>query len=263
MQRPKKRAGDAKKRLVTAFMRKRVATMDDLMAALDTQVRMSIYRLLKELSYRTSYSHAGRYYALERAIRFDEHGLWSVRSIRFSKYGTLMDTAERFVSDSARGFFASELEQLLRVSVKETMLRLVQKGRISRERISHAYLYCSADPAIRKRQLAARGAELGVPIEPLGGREDIPDNVKAAIILFTALLDERQLRLFAGVQALQFGHGAESWIADLLGIHRQTVAKGRQQLLEGNTLSDGIRRRGAGRPRIEKKTQKSSKKSKN
>jgi hypothetical protein len=234
MPRTKKRTGDAKKRLVTALMRKRVATMDELMAALDTQV----------LSYRTSYSHAGRYYALERAMRFDEHGLWSVRSIRFSKYGTLMDTAERFVSNSDRGFFASELEQLLRVSVKETMLRLVQKGRISRERVSHAYLYCSTDPAIRKRQ------------------EGIPDNVKAAIILFTALLDERQLRLFAGVEALQFGHGAESWIADLLGIHRQTVAKGRQQLLEGNVLSDGIRRKGAGRPRMEKKTQKSSKKSK-
>ena len=262
MRRTKKRTGDAKKRLVTALMRKRVATMDELMAALDTQVRMSIYRLLKELSYRTSYSHGGQYYALERAMRFDEHGLWSVRSIRFSKYGTLMDTAERFVCDSARGFFATELEQLLRVSVKETMLRLVQKGRISRERVSHAYLYCSADPAIRKRQLAARAAELGMPIEPVGGREDIPDNLKAAIILFTALLDERQLRLFAGVQALQFGHGAESWIADLLGIHRQTVAKGRQQLLEGNVLSDGIRRKGAGRPRMEKKTQKSSKKSK-
>lgn len=261
MQRTRRRTVDAKKRLVTALTRKRVATMDELMAALDTQVRMSIYRLLKELSYRTSYSHAGRYYALERAMRFDEHGLWSVRSIRFSKYGTLMDTAERFVSNSDRGFFASELEQLLRVSVKETMLRLVQKGRISRERVSHAYLYCSVDPAIRKRQLAARAAELGVLIEPLCAQEGIPDNVKAAIILFTALLDERQLRLFAGVEALQFGHGAESWIADLLGIHRQTVAKGRQQLLEGNVLSDGIRRKGAGRPRMEKKPQKSSKKS--
>jgi predicted ArsR family transcriptional regulator len=99
-------------------------------------------------------------------------------------------------------------------------------------------------------------------IEPLGDQEGIPDNVKAAIILFTALLDEQQLRLFAGVEALQFGRGAESWIADLLGIHRQTVAKGRQQLHEGNVLSDGVRRKGAGRPRMEKKTQKSSKKSK-
>lgn len=249
-------------KLASVLTRKRVATMEELSAALGTDVRMTIYRLLKELSYRTSYSHAGRYYALEKTIRFDEHGLWSVRSVRFSRHGTLMETAERFVSESERGFFAGDLERLLHVSVKETMLRLVRKGRISRERVSHAYLYCSINPTVRKRQLAVRAAELGMAIEALGGPEDIPDTVKAAIVLFAALLDERQLRLFAGVEALQFGHGAESSIADLLGIHRQTVAKGRQQLLDGNVLFDRIRHEGAGRPLVEKKVRKSSKKSK-
>lgn len=257
----KRRNVDAKTKLITVLTRKRIATMDELSAAIGTDVRMTVYRLLKELSYRTSYSHAGRYYALERIVRFDEHGLWSVRSVWFSKQGTLMATAQKFVSDSERGFFSSELEQLLHVSVKETVLRLVQKGEISRERVSHAYLYCSMNLAVRKRQLAARAAELGMAIEPLGGQKDIPDTVKAAIVLFAALLDERQLRLFAGVEALQFGHGAESSIADLLGIHRQTVAKGRQQLLDGNVLFERIRQPGAGRPRVEKKTPKSSKKS--
>jgi hypothetical protein len=218
---------------------------------------MTIYRLLKDLSYRTSYSHGGRYYALEETVRFDELGLWSARSVWFSKHGTLMRTLERFVSDSERGYFAQELEPLLHVSVKESLLRLVQKGCICRERVSHAYLYCSTNSAIRKQQLATRAAELGVAVRP----EEIPDEVKAAIVLFTALLDERQRRLFAGIEALQFGHGAESWIADLLGIHRQTVAKGRQQLLDGDVLFDRVRRKGAGRPPVEKKAPKSSRKS--
>ena len=84
-----------------------------------------------------------------------------------------------------------------------------------------------------------------------------PD-VKAAIVLFAALCDERLRRLFAGVEALQLGRGAEGWIADLLGIHRQTVAKGRQERLAGEVLVDRIRKPGAGRPRVEKKRRQSS-----
>jgi len=77
-------------------------------------------------------------------------------------------------------------------------------------------------------------------------------------VLFAALLDERQRRLFAGVEALQFGRSADGWIAALLGIHRQTVAKGRRELLDKNIDFNRIRKEGAGRPRVEKKRRKSS-----
>ncbi len=236
--------------------------MEELGAALGIDVRMTIYRLLKDLGYRTSYSHGGRYYALKRTVNFDERGLWSARSVWFSQHGTLMATLERFVSDSQRGYFATELEPLLHVGVKESLLRLIQKGRISRERVSHSYLYCSQIDAIRKCQLAARGAELGVSLDSLITPDEVSNEIKAAIVLFAALLDERQCRLFAGVEALQFGKGTESWIADLLGIHRQTVAKGRRELLVGEVDFEHVRKKGAGRPRVEKKRPKSSKRSK-
>lgn len=261
MARVKKIAVDAKKKLATILKRKGVATMDELGAALGTHVRMTIYRLLKDLSYRTSYSHGGRYYALKETIQFDEMELWTYHSVWFSKHGTLMATLEKLVSDSESGYFAHELGTLLHVSVAETLLRLVQKGRIFRERVSNAYLYCSTNSAIHKRQFVTRAAELGVAVRPLVAKEEIPDEVKAAIVLFATLLDERQLRLFAGVEALQCGHGAERWIADLLDIHRQTVAKGRQQLLDGDVLFERVRRKGAGRPKVEKKPRKSSSKS--
>ncbi|MEE9263116.1 MAG: hypothetical protein V3V11_01560 [Vicinamibacteria bacterium] len=241
---------------LTAFLeRKQVATMDELKGELDTEVVMTIYRALKKVSYRTSYSHNGRYYALSKSVRFDKDGLWSARSVWFSRHGTLLATLEKLVSDSERGCLADELQSLLHVGVKESLLRLVQRGSVSRERIGRSYLYCSKNESTRKRQLAARGA--GPFLTPA----DIPDKAKAAIVLFAALLDERQLRLFAGVQALQFGKTAEGWLSELLGMHRQTIAKGRQELLDCNVDFKRIRKKGAGRPRVEKKRPRSSRKS--
>ncbi len=253
----------AKNMLATILKRKRVATMEELRAALETHARMTIYRRLKELGYRTSYSHGGRYYALKETVNFNDLGLWSARSAWFSEHGTLMATLERCVSDSQRGYFATELEALLHVGVKESLLRLVQKDRISRERVDHAYLYCSQRKAIRKRQLAARAVEQGRGLDSLLTADQVSDEIKAAVALFAASLDERQLRLFAGVEALQFGRGTETWIANLLGVHRQTVAKGRRELLEGDVNFERVRKKGAGRPRAEKKTPESSRRSQN
>jgi hypothetical protein len=254
---------NGKKKLDEYLSRVQVATMAELKSACDTDVGMTVYRALKRLKYRTSYSHNGSFYALKKSIEFDENGLWTARSVWFSRYGTLMKTLERCVSDSESGYFAHELEDLLHVGVRESLLRLVQQGRVSRERVSRSYLYCSKNAAVRRRQLAIRQSEeeeLGVQF--LVGPEQIPDEVKAAIVLFSALLDERQRRLFAGVEALQFGRNAERWIADLLDIHYQTVAKGRQELLDQEVNFSRIRKQGAGRPPIEKKIRKSSRKSK-
>ena len=255
------RQGGAAHKVIAVLTRRRVATIDELKAALQTDVRMAVYRALKDIAYQTSYSHGGRYYALRQLLEFDQHGLWSARSVWFSTHGTLMATLEQLVQDAERGYFSNELEARLHVGAKESLLRLVHQGRISRERVAHAYLYCATDAAIRRRQLAARAAALGTRVEPLVAPEGVSDEVQAAIVLFSALLDERLRRLFAGVEALQCGRGAEGWIADLLGIHRQTVAKGRHELLAGEVLVDRIRKPGAGRPRAEKKRPRSSRKS--
>ena len=80
-----KRAASMK--LISVLKRKRVATIEELKAALQTDVRMTVYRVLKEISYQTSYSHGGRYYALREMMQFDQNGLWSARSVWFSKWG--------------------------------------------------------------------------------------------------------------------------------------------------------------------------------
>jgi len=81
----------------------------------------------------------------------------------------------------------------------------------------------------------------------------MPDELKAAIVLFFSLLDEKQRRLYAGLESLKLGHGGDRRIADLLDLDPGTVSRGRSQLLARDIEVDRTRRAGAGRPPLEKK----------
>jgi len=72
------------------------------------------------------------------------------------------------------------------------------------------------------------------------------------IILFFSLLDEKQRRLYAGLEAAKLGHGGDRKIADLLGLDPHTVAKGRQALFSGSVDRSDVRNSGGGRKRVEK-----------
>jgi len=232
-----------------------VATMPEMQNALGTPVYKTVLRKLKQLSYRSSYSHCGSYYTLERIARFDDRGLWSYGDVHFSDRGTLMATLQHFVDKSHSGCFTGELRQLLGVSVKEALLRLVANEQVSRENVGSRYLYCSANSAARKQQLLSRDLMNSA-------EREISDEAKAAIIIFLSLLDEKQRRLYAGVEALKYGVGGDKWIAGLLGMHLQTVARGRRELLAGNVDVDRTRKVGGGRKRVEKKHRRSSRRSK-
>ena len=130
--------------------------MPELKRALGTQVDVTVFRKLKQLAYRTSYSHCGSYYTLDETAHFGPNGLWSFQSVWFSRHGTLLDTAQAFVENSSAGYFAEELDHLLHVGTKEPLLRLVQQGRVTREPVEGLYLYCSKEPVFHERQLLAR-----------------------------------------------------------------------------------------------------------
>ncbi|MDA8398786.1 MAG: hypothetical protein M0008_01830 [Actinomycetota bacterium] len=91
--------------------------MDELKAALGTHADATVFRKLAALGYRTSYSHRGRYYTLDEVARFDAVGLWSFRAVYFSKFGTLVATAEALVAAAEAGYDAGELAALLHVDV--------------------------------------------------------------------------------------------------------------------------------------------------
>jgi hypothetical protein len=237
--------------LVTVLRRERIATMDQLKAALGTSVDMTVFRKLRTIPYRTSYSHRGRYYALDEVMRFDERGLWTYRDVHFSRFGSLVDTSERFVVDAERGLFASELAQVVGVDVEDPLLMLVRDERLARQKLGGAYLYCSRDPARRRTQIRAR--EAGPPSEMQQRRDSALDQSKAALVLLLSLLDERQRRLFAGLESMLLGWGGDRRIAEMTGLDVHTIAKGRRELLEGKGLAEGIRRPGGGRHPVEKK----------
>jgi hypothetical protein len=235
----------------------KIATRDELKRALGTQVDLTIFRKLKQLDSLTSYSHRARYYTLRQIARFDAAGLWSHAAVWFSRYGTLLATAEAWVQDSLQGCFAEELAQCLHVEVQDALHHLVEQRRIARQLVSGLYLYSSSDPLIRRRQLLARRSVQTVPILLDASRLEIsPDELKAAILLFYSLLDEQQRRLYAGLESLQLGHGGDRQLAEFLHLDTHTVARGRQQLLDQDVAFDGVRKRGGGRQRAEKKTSK-------
>ena len=85
---------------------------------------------------------------------------------------------------------------------------------------------------------------------PRVGRTDpdadlVPEELRAAIVLFASLLDERQRRLYAGLESLKCGWGGDTRIAGLLGIDSGTVARGRRQLLAASNASSPTRWRAA------------------
>ena len=76
-------AGD----MARLLKKQKIATIEELKRALGADVDSTLFRKLETLDYLSSYSHRGRYYALSETARFDELGLWSFRSVWFSRHG--------------------------------------------------------------------------------------------------------------------------------------------------------------------------------
>jgi hypothetical protein len=235
--------------------RSRIATLPQLKQILGTNADITVFRKLKDLSYHTSYSHRGRFYTLDDIADFDENGLWTFDSVWFSRHGTLLSTAEAFVSKAPAGLFAAELEELLHVPVKEPLLHLVRQNRITRQEFFHLYLYCASDSPKRRQQLSARQARLERPgvAGSVARREEISDQLRAALILFWSSLDEQQRRLYAGLESLKLGRGGDHQIAEFLQLDPHTVAKGRRQLEAQDVEVERVRKLGGGRKPVEKK----------
>jgi hypothetical protein len=231
-----------------------IATLDELKSALGTSVGITVFRKLQPLGYLTSYSHRGRYYTLREIVAFNDDGLWFHQAVCFSRYGTLLATAEAFVNRSPKGYFAEELAQTLQVEVHDALRHLVERGQISRQLLSGLYLYASAEPGRRRRQVLTRHTAQAVPLLTEAARLQLsPQELKTAILLFYSLLDEKQRRLYAALESLKLGHGGDRQLADFLGLDPHTIARGRQELLNREVELSRVRKIGGGRKALEKK----------
>jgi len=242
------------------FDRHKIASLDQLREALGNPARCTVFRKLNDLQYLSSYSHRGKYYTLKSIARFSEKGLWSSRSVWFSRFGNLLQTCQAFVDHSDAGYSAGELKDILQVKTKHALTQLFRDGLLARETFDSVYVYLCTQKDVASRQIEARKALLQQsPASFIVANPDLAtDEAKALLILFCSMLNEKQRRWYAGLESLKLGHGGDAHIASILGMDPHTVAKGRKELMDADlTATDRLRAPGAGRPSQEKKRRKS------
>jgi len=237
-----------------------IGTFDQLSRAVGTPARATLFRLLAKTDALSSYSHRGGYYTLRSIARFNARGLWEYEQVRFSRFGNLLETLRGLVERSPRGHSARELEEIVSVKTKHALAELVERKLLTRQRHSALYVYLSAQRTkAREQQKQRREQALDLPSALLGSKCPLAvQEANAALLLFWATLDEKQRRLYAGLESARMGHGGDEYIAELFDIDRHTVSRGRDELLEGFDPAAPVRRPGGGRAAQEKKRPKSS-----
>ena len=86
-------------------------------------------------------------------------------------------------------------------------------------------------------------------------KDNLETNQLACQLLFERL-NERDQRQVAGLLALAIGHDGITLVSPITDLSRDTVAKGKKELLNHlvDVSKDRIRKPGAGRPTLSKKT---------
>jgi hypothetical protein len=148
------------------FQHKHVVLLDDLRNALQTHSRTTIFRVLSSVGYHTSYSHAGRFYTLQKIPKFDDLGLWFWRDVGFSTHGTLRATAVALVEQAPAGQTHGELQGQLRLRLYDTLRDLVEAKALTRQLWEDVYVYLSANREAAAAQWAKRQTLVRYPVEP-------------------------------------------------------------------------------------------------
>ena len=166
---------------------------------------------------------------------------------------------EALATQSEAGYSATELQDILHVKTKHALVQLVRNGLLQRKKFDSVYVYLSIESAVARKQEKARKTRVKMSLASVivTNPDLATEEAKAIIILFCSMLDERQRRLYAGLESLKLGHGGDTYIAALLGMDPHTVARGRQDLVSGDFSSKKVRAPGGGRLLQEKKRPKS------
>ena len=230
------------------FRREKVLSMARIKDLVGTHSRMTAFRRLRALPYRSSYSHRGMYYTLDDIAEYDRHGVWVFKGVCFSRHGTLLSAAEALVDEAPSGCTAAELAAVLHVRAQNALKALADRGRVIRQQIGHEYVYVA--PGKSAVQLAARKRA----VKHGWGETPLPEELGEHLTTFLSILNEKQRRLYLGFESLKIGRGGDAAIASLASVNVKTVARGRQELASGAVTCDRVRATGAGRPPLKKTT---------
>ncbi len=237
-------------RLVRWLENERILTLGRVAEALGRPARITVFRKLAQVGGRASYSHRGRYHTLDRIADYDDNGLWSFRGVHFSQQGTLGETIVSLVEGSEAGYFASELEAVLQVRVHNALAQLQGAGRLSREQLADQYLYLS--PTTGAEQLQERYERMRRTQASGSAELEEPEKWGQSMRWLLTVLDEKQRRLYLGLESMRLGHGGDLQISRLSGVNVKTIARGRRQLQQRQIPTERIRALGGGRPALKK-----------
>lgn len=242
-------------KLLKLFYKNKVLTLEQIKKAIGTEVKMTVFRKLKAIPYGTSYSHAGKYYIHKETPIYDEYGLYVFNNILFSKHGSLLNTVKHFINYSENGYYCSELNNILKVHVRVSLLKLHSESEIRRKQIGSKYLYLSFhnwQTQLKKRKELIQSSEKRKELCFVSGF-DSPE-VRRGLQCFLSVLNEKQRRLYVGFESIKLGHGGDDSMSKITGINVKTIARGRKELLLHDITSEKIREEGSGRHSLKKKT---------
>ncbi len=191
-----------------------VVQFNDLQAVLGNASRATTFRYLKQVPYRRSYNHNGRYYTREDPARDDRFGLFSCGDIHFSRDRTVGETIKRLVEESVAGWTSRELQDVLHVRVQVFLLDAVRHAAVAREKIGGFYVYVQTDSAVRALQLQRR-RERFITGECMPVEAGVDDAVIIAVLL--TLLHHREAKVVEVVRFLR-GHSPPISMAQVAAI---------------------------------------------
>jgi len=171
---------DRHQKLIAWMKARKVATMKSLRHQFQIS-HMTVFRILSDYGYHTSYNCNAAYYTLRDIPQFDSAGLWAYRAIRFSRHGTLSDTIVALVENAVAGQTVRELEDRLQTKAANLLCRLVHDGRLTQRTLQgRLVVYLVADPKRADQQFQQRQQlPQQVPIP----RRSLPEGCSTALVI--------------------------------------------------------------------------------
>jgi hypothetical protein len=127
-------------------------TIEQLKQSLDYST-ISIRRFLKQIGYYSSFTHNSKWYTLSSIPKFNKNGIWYHGDIGFSRHGNLKQNIIHFVDKSPQGLSAKQLAGILSTPCHAVLNHMYKSGAIERFKGTSDFVYLSADPGKKQRQL--------------------------------------------------------------------------------------------------------------
>jgi len=208
-------------RLGALILERKVVTFMELSEFLERS-RATVFRMLRQLDYITSYNKNRTGVTLTSIPDFDRWGLWSYNDFHFSRWGSLNETIQNLVDTSPAGLRPRELAHLLGVRVHNHLSMCVADERVVRNDDFGHPVYLSTSPATRREQYERR--EQTSPKRAPRERQPLSDQnvirVLVTVIKHHATTLERLMPALEA-EGLHLGEASVMWVLKRYDIEKR------------------------------------------